>query len=209
METTIEDVSNKTPREILQKFYSENNLGDDGGQSKPYVRIELTSWFHIYIPNFDERRKAVLKHDIHHLITGYQTTMVEECAISAWEVGSGCKKYWAGFLIDTSAVMMGFLINFPKVLKAYARGRRTKNLYHDIYTNEQALDMKVGELQKQFSLDKYPKYTKPTFADFVSLGLFSAFGGIYSILSLALLPVVVIFSLYTEIKVRMQAGATA
>jgi hypothetical protein len=205
MQTEESDISAKTPREILQAFYAENHLDSDGGQSKPYVKIELTSGFHFYFPNFDERRRAVIKHDIHHLITGYETTMAGESEISAWEIASGCKSYWAAFFIDTSGLMMGFLLFFPRVLKAFARGRKTGNLYHDAYTTEQALDIKIGEMQKQFSLDAYPKNTKPTFTDFILLCLFAIFGGIYSILSLALLPYIVVYSTYTEVKIRMGA----
>jgi ubiquinone biosynthesis protein Coq4 len=199
-----DDISNKTPREILEKFYADNHLDSDGGQSKPYVRIDINPSFHFYIPNFNERRKAVIKHDMHHLLTGYETNMAGETEISMWEVASGCKKYRAALAIDVSGAMMGFLFNFPRLLKSFARGRRTGNLYHDKYTTEQALDMRVGELRKEFKLDQYPKYTQPTFADVILFLVFCFFGGIYSILSLALLPLVVIFSIYVEIKLKFK-----
>jgi ubiquinone biosynthesis protein Coq4 len=192
----------KTPREILNKFYADHNLEADGGQSKPYVKIDVTPKFHFYIPNFDARRKAVIKHDIHHLLTGYETTVAGESEISAWEVASGCKSYWAAFLIDVSGAMLGILFNFFGVLKAFARGRRTKNLYYDTLTTEQALDMKIGDLRKEFGLDKHPKDTKPTFTDFILFMLFVFFGGIYSLCLWIFLPFIIFYTIYIEIKSR-------
>ena len=208
MESAEGDVSNKTPREILEKFYADNHLDLDGGQSKSYVRIDIMPSFHMYIPNFDARRKAVIKHDIHHLITGYETNMAGETEISMWEVASGCKKYWAAFVIDTLGAMMGFWFNLPKLLKSFARGRRTGNLYHGKYTVEQALDMRVGELRKEFKLDQYPKYTKPNFTDFILFCVFLGFGGIFSLLSITALPFLVIYSIVVEIMVRLSTKPT-
>lgn len=197
------DLDNKTPREILSQFYTENHLDQDGGNSKSSVKIEVSKNFHFYFPNFDARRKVVIKHDIHHLLTDYKTTLAEESAISAWEIASGCKKYWAAFSINTSGMMIGIPINFMGVLRAFARGRRTKNLYYDTVTTEQALDMKVGELKKQFHLDQHPKNTKPTFVDFLYFSAFSFFGLICSLASLAPLPFIAFYSIYIELKTKI------
>ncbi|HKC69479.1 MAG TPA: hypothetical protein VKG26_14685 [Bacteroidia bacterium] len=191
----------KTPREILNRFYAEHNLDADGGQNKSYVKIAITPKFHFYFPNFDARKKAVIKHDIHHLLTEYETTVAGESEISAWEVASGCKNYWAAFFIDVSGAMLGILTNFWGVFKAFARGRRTKNLYHNTFTTEQALDTKISKLRAAFNLDKYPIDTKPTFIDFVLFMLFVFLGGIYSICLWIFIPVIIFYSIYIELKI--------
>ena len=195
-------MNNETPRGILAKFYTDNNLGEDGGVNKPSVRIELGTMLHIYFPNFDARRKAVLKHDMHHLLTGYTTALTGECEISAWEIASGCKKYWAAFLLDTSGLMLGIPFYFWGTLKAFARGRRTKNLYADEFPNEQALDMKIDDLRSRLYLDKYPKDTKPTFTDLVLFIIFVLFGSLYSIILLIFLPFVILYTVYIELSTR-------
>lgn len=195
-------MNDKTPREILTQFYIDNHLDPDGGNSLSSVKIELAPKFCFYFPNFDARRKAVIKHDIHHLLTGYKTTLKEESEISAWEIASGCKKYWAAFLIDTSGMMIGIPINFWGTLKAFSRGRKTKNLYSDEISTEKAMDMKLGELKKQFHLDEFTKDTKPTLTDFLLFSAFAFFGLVYSILSLAILPFIVVYSVYMAIKLR-------
>jgi hypothetical protein len=195
-------MNDQTPREILSKFYSDNNLDPDGGQGSSSVKIELTPKFHFYFPNFDARRKAVILHDIHHLLTGYTTTLAGESEISAWEIASGCKSYWAAFLIDTSGLMMDIPFNFMGVLKAFSRGRKTKNLYHNRFSEEQALDMKISELRKHFYLDEYEKDMKASFMDFILFSAFAFFGAIYSIISLVLLPFVILYSVYILLKTK-------
>lgn len=194
-------MDNQTPREVLAKFYTDNHLDPDGGQSSSSVKIELTPRFHFYFPNFDARRKAVIKHDIHHLLTGYSTTLTGESEISAWEIASGCKSYWAAFFIDTSGVMLGIPINFWGTLKAFARGRRTKNLYDDHISTEEALDMKISDLRRQLDLETYPRDTSPTFTDFVLFSGFALFGALYSLLSLVLLPIVALYTIYIWLKI--------
>ena len=199
METTSD---NRTPREILSQFYTENNFDADGGSKSTSVKIQLTPKFHFYYPNYPARRKAVLRHDVHHLLTQYSTALAGETEISAWEIASGCKKYWAAFLLDTSGVMLGFPFNFFRILKAFARGRRTKNLYDEAFSIDKALDTPVAELRKQLLLDKHPQNTKPTFVDFILLMCFAVFGFIYSLALLIFLPLIIVYSVYEELKAR-------
>jgi ubiquinone biosynthesis protein Coq4 len=189
-------MDDQTPREILTKFYSDNKLETDGGQSRSSVKIELTPKLHFYFPNFNARRKAVILHDIHHLLTGYATTLSGESEISSWEIASGCKNYWAAFLIDTSGLMIGIPFNFMGVLKAFSRGRKTKNLYHNLFTIDKILDMKIAELRKYLYLDKYPQDVKPSLTDFILFSIFVLYGFIYSIISLIFLPIVILYTVY-------------
>ena len=197
-------MGDKTLRELLPEFYKENNLGMEGGNNSASVRIEMTKNFVLYFPNFTARKKAVLKHDIHHLVTNYPSTFTGETEISAWEIASGCKKYWTARVLDMSGMMMGILFNFWGVLKAFARGRRTKNLYYDIISTEQALDMELSGLKKVLWLDKYPKNIKPSFIDCILFVVLALFGIIYSILSLVLLPFIIIYTIYVSSRMRLQ-----
>ncbi len=184
-----------TPRDLLNQFYLKYNLGKDGGINEPYVKIELYKSLAIYFPNFDSRRKAVLKHDIHHILTGYTSALKGETEISAWELASGCSNYLAAFVINLHGFMLGVPFNLRGIFNAFVKGRRTKNLYSDQFPNEIALDMKVGELRKLLLLDSY-KEAKPGMMDFVMFTLFLFLGTINSFLSLLLLPIIVIFTLY-------------
>jgi hypothetical protein len=193
-------MEDKTIKELLPGFYKQYNLGMDGGQSSSSVRVELTKKLILYIPNFAARRKAVLKHDIHHIVTGYTSTMKGETEIGAWEIGSGCSHYWAAWVLDASGFMTGILFNLWGVLKAFARGRRTRNLYFDNISDDKALDMKLSEIQKLLYLDKYPRNTTPSFIDILIFAVYALAGLIYSILSILLLPFILIYTVYVKLQ---------
>lgn len=187
------------PREILKEFYKNYNLGDDGGVNDPFVRIEIFKNTAIYFPNFEARKKAVLKHDIHHLATGYTSILKGETEISAWELSSGCFNYFAAFLINLHGMMLGVPFNIRGIFKAFKRGRKTTNLYKTKFSNKEILDMKVSEIKRMLLLDTYDENTPTGFMDvFLFLGLL-LFGTIYSFLSLVFLPAVVFYTLYVLI----------
>lgn len=204
MQASIDsDMDNMTPAELLPIFYVKNNLGDDGGLSSPVVRIEVNKHFHFVMPNYDARRKAVLWHDIHHLATGYSAaTFIGECEISAWEIASGCGKYWAAFIIDTSGVVLGCMINPRKIIQAYARGRRSLNLYHDTFPAEKVMKMPVSDIQQLLRLHKAPIDSKASVKDLFSLGLFLIFGGAYSLLSIIQIPFLILYNIWYVVKRR-------
>lgn len=189
-------------QEQLENFYKVNRLGREGGNADSYVKIDITPKFRFYFPNFEARRKAVMRHDIHHLVTEYPTTILGEGEISAWEIASDCRQYWAAFVLDLSGVLIGVLFGFRKVLKAFARGRHTENIYHDHIPMEQALAMDITELKQKLKLDIYAKDTKPTVTDILLFLFLLFFAAIYWLLTLPLLPFVIIYSIGVELKLR-------
>jgi hypothetical protein len=190
-----------TPKELLSNFYKENNLPPDGGQSESRVRLDFGKRIHCYIPNFDARRKAVLRHDVHHMLTGYSaSTFISECEISAWEVASGCRGYWAALFINMQGIMMGLLINPWKIFKAHAKGRRSLNLYHDLFTEEQFLTTPLVVLKEKLKLNSIEKDFKLTFLDFISFIGLIIVGTIYSFASILFLPFMVIYNIVQFLK---------
>jgi hypothetical protein len=193
-------VESKTPRELLPAFYQQYNLDDDGGQNSSYVKIEFTEKFFLYFPNFDIRRKAVFKHDVHHIATGYTSTFKGETEISAWELASGCKRYWAAYALDLHAVMIGMIFNPAGVYRAFIKGRNTKNLYADVFTDEQLIDMPLYEIKESLLLNKYSGKEKSHFIDWILFALMLLFGLIYSVSSLVLLPFVLLYTAFIILK---------
>jgi hypothetical protein len=190
-------MDDKPLREILPQFYAAYNLPPDGGSSSSFVKIDLTKKFHVFIPNFDARRKAVIKHDIHHITTGYSAgSMLGEAEIGAWEIASGINGYWAAYVLDIAGAMYGLLISPRKVFKAFVRGRRTKNLYLDQFSIPQSLGMTIGEMQSQLLLDKHSTDTKAKFSDYLRFAGFITVGALWSLLSIIFLPFVIIYTLY-------------
>ena len=130
-------------REALQQFYVDEGLPTHGN---------LTVWFDwvklfgvpLPLPNIFGRTKVLPYHDLHHIVTGYQTDEVGECEIGAWTMATGGGPL-LGHVYDAMTLTMG-LIRFPERTKAaWRRGRRSKNLY--AYPLDTLLEMDVEELQ--------------------------------------------------------------
>ena len=75
-------------------------------------------------------KSSLIQHDIHHIVTGYGTSLKEELALAAWELASGgCGwdlLYWIDRLI---ACALGLLWTPRALFAAMRRGRHHKNLY--------------------------------------------------------------------------------
>jgi hypothetical protein len=142
-------------------YYRTNGFGNDGGDSLDWV--PLTFWrFTIKIPNTKARKKAVKIHDLHHIVTGYRTNLRGESEIAAWELASGCRRMPAAFVLNLAALAIGAVIAPRAVLRAWARGRATQNLYtHD--TVDALLPMDVDAVRTTLGLDA--PSPAPRFAD--------------------------------------------
>jgi len=136
--------SSSTVREARDRFFRDNGFGD-GGYEDRWVKLKLGP-IPLRFPNTTQRRRAVPLHDLHHIATGYGTTWTGEAEISAWELGAGCRDYWAAWVLNAGGLAYGLFIAPRRVLLALKQGRRSRSLYHDGW-NEELLEMTVGELR--------------------------------------------------------------
>src|SRR5687768_972265 len=95
---TIVYPDNLKIKDALQLYFSHYHF-ENGGYDKKWFKIEAGPLF-IPLPNIKSRVDAVKIHDVHHLITGYPATLKGEAEIGAWEIGSGCGKYYAAWLLN-------------------------------------------------------------------------------------------------------------
>ena len=201
---------NLTVKEALPAFYRQYQLQPDGGAQESSVKVELVKGFSLYIPNVEARKKVVLKHDMHHVLTGYNAVMKGETEISAWELSTGCSHNWVAFTINTYGMMMGVLFNLPGIWRAWVRGRHTRNLYTSSYRDEELLTKTVDELRIELGLHESPPASAKASAgwsahpnlmgSFLSFSGFLVFGAIFSVASLVLLPATLLYSLYIILK---------
>lgn len=153
-----------TMNDARASYYEVNGFGNDGGDSLDWVPLKI--WrFTIKIPNTAARKKAVKIHDLHHVVTGYQTNLRGESEIAAWELASGCRRMPAALVLNIFALAIGVVIAPRLVFRAWARGRATKNLYaHD--TVDALLPLDVAAVTKSLGLDT--PAPSPGLADFVT-----------------------------------------
>ena len=189
-----------TVKEALPVFYADYKWELDGGVNDSAVKIELLKGVFIFIPNFEARKKVVLKHDIHHLVTGYTAMMKGESEISAWELSTGCRHNWVAFTINTYGMMSGLPFNLRGIWKAWLRGKRSKNLYYEKYNDEELKNQTVKDLRKELGLLEETKPKGSSFEAFLSFVGFLAFGIVFCTLSVVLIPLVFIYSLSISIR---------
>jgi len=139
-----------TLAEARARYFRESGIEEDGGYARNWVRIKIGP-VPIVFPNTEGRRAALLPHDLHHVATGYDTTLIGEAEIGAWELASGCRHYYAAWTLNLGAFLTGLVLAPRRVGRAFLRGRRSTNLYHlgiDAGWREET----VGELRRRLGL---------------------------------------------------------
>jgi hypothetical protein len=150
-----------------RKAYFEAWGFGDGGYTSTWVELKRIAGVPIGFPNSPGRIRAVKLHDLHHVLTGYAADWTGEAEIGAWEVGAGCHRHWAAWVLNLLAMQYGFFIAPRRVLRAMARGRRSETLYRMRELDERILAKTVGEVRRELRLDQ-PE-PAPTLADVVAL----------------------------------------
>lgn len=172
------------------KYLHMNGLPPDGGVTDKWARYKFGSRELVAYPNFQHRAQALARHDLHHIVNNLDTTSLGEGLIAAWELGSGCGRYWISWCMEPQALWWGILMAPRKTFGLFLRGRHSRNLFHEAYS-EDLLSKTVGEL-RELLLPKANLPFRATLADvFVFLGV-----AILGLMMIALfIPTVMVFSL--------------
>lgn len=109
-------------------YFAVNQFGDDGGYNDAWVTVKLGP-VPVSFPNVAGRVRAVRYHDLHHIITEYDTDIIGEFEIAAWELGSGCKDFWAAWFLNLGSLTGGLLSAPRRTFRAFVRGRGSRTLY--------------------------------------------------------------------------------
>jgi hypothetical protein len=156
-----------TLREARRVYFEANKFGADGGYGDRWVPLKAGP-LTFYMLNTKERVRAVRLHDLHHIVTGYQTDWVGEFEISAFEIGGGCRDYIAAWILNLSGMTTGLALCPRRLFRAFVRGRHSQNLYRTAY-DDALLGATVGEMRGRLGLDRPPG--EATAADAVLFGL--------------------------------------
>jgi hypothetical protein len=142
------------------RYFQHNKFGERGGYDERWVKLKIGPipfWF----PNTTARVRAVRLHDLHHLVTGYDTTWTGEAEIAAWEIAGGCGRHLAAWVLNLDAFAIGLGLAPRFVFQAFLRGCRTRNLYAREF-EDAWLDRRVGDLRADLHLaDSTPRRATP------------------------------------------------
>ncbi len=106
------------------------------------------------VPNTPPHRWALMRHDLHHVITGYGTDIAGEAEVSVWEWAGGVSTPKIGLYTTSIVGSLAMLAYTRYPLRALAarRAARGENLFHGKIEYEAALAMTIGALRKQLGL---------------------------------------------------------
>ncbi len=140
-----------TLREARAEYFRFNGFGDDGGYNDKWVDFKLGP-IPFPFPNTPQRLDAVRYHDLHHVMTGYQTDFTGELEISGWELGSGCFHKTAALILNLGGFAAGMFIAPRRAFRAFVRGRHSQNLYRHTF-DDALLARKVGDMRRELDLE--------------------------------------------------------
>lgn len=175
-----------TMREARAKYFEVNGFGETGGYDNAWVDFDLGP-IPLPFPNTQGRVRAVRFHDLHHVLTSYDTDIVGEFEISAWEIGAGCRDFYAAWLLNLSGLATGIIAAPRRVFRAFVRGRRSESLYGR--NIDELLDQTVEQTRAQMKVDA--RIEAPTLGDFALFTASVISGAVTGLTFLALfLPLV-------------------
>jgi hypothetical protein len=124
---------------------------DDGGYSASWAKVK---WGPVTLafPNSQARVRALRLHDFHHLATGYDMDFTGEAEIGAWEVAGGCADHTPAWLLNLLAMAIGLFVAPRRCLRAFVRGRQTRNLYSMDYEDVLRFES-MGALRRYMCLE--------------------------------------------------------
>ena len=142
----MNSADNQNVGELRATYFEANGFGEDGGYGKRWVHLEFGP-FRVPLYNSAARRKAVPIHDLHHLVTGYETTPKGEAEIASWEIAAGTHDKWFALLINLPALAYGLVLWPQAVIKAWRYGASVKGLYAADFQAEW-LNLNLGQLRR-------------------------------------------------------------
>lgn len=110
--------------EQVEEFRRANGL-DPRPEDSPVWMAQLGT-FEFPLPNFDWRRRVLVQHDRHHLLTGYETTAQGELLMASWELGAEVYSDWRQRALCRFLMALGLITCQRKALAAYRRGQTWK-----------------------------------------------------------------------------------
>jgi ubiquinone biosynthesis protein Coq4 len=153
--------SNDSTLGVARQQYFARSGFDERGYADKWVQLKAGP-ISFYFPNTQARVRAVKLHDLHHVLTEYDTNWRGEAEIGAWEIASGCGRYLAAWALNLGAFGLGLALAPRRVYRAFLRGRQTGNLYSGEFA-EWLLSKRVGEIRSELRLDRSP--AEPSWRD--------------------------------------------
>src|SRR3954471_11477559 len=163
-------------RDARERYFAVAGF-DNGGYADKWVRLKAGP-LTVKFPNTAARIRSVKLHDIHHILTEYDTSWTGEAEIGAWEVASGCGRHSVAWTLNLGAFGIGLVIAPRRTYRAFIRGRHSRNLYPTVF-REAMLNERVGSMRDELSIGSDPP--RASVADRMMFVVWSAIAVVFSV----------------------------
>lgn len=134
-----------TLREALTLHFRRSGFNQESWG--PWVRLP----WGLRIPNPRFRQRSLPLQDLHHVLAGYDTSLIGEGEVSAWEMRTGLPRHPVICMFVLGALTVGCFVAFSATREGWRRGRGGRNLFREEFRLEM-LNLTVGELRRRCGL---------------------------------------------------------
>ncbi|MGF1467555.1 MAG: hypothetical protein ACFCGT_15630 [Sandaracinaceae bacterium] len=143
-------------RDALEAYHRAQGLAGDAVHAR-VARIRVLG-LAVDVPSPSFQRPLLARHDLHHVLTGYDTSLAGEAEVGAWELGAGPGHPFV-WLNNLGALLLA--VGAPRrAWRAYRRGRRCRSLYLDPLAYDALLAMDLTALRARVGLHTSRKGTR-------------------------------------------------
>ena len=135
---------------LLQKFYIENGIPENGGIYKDTFEMKVMG-VNLTLPNPEFRKKVTHIHDIQHLLNGCDTSWKGEGFIAGWEIATGFWKYFPICIFSFWAMGYSFWLHPKSVYKGFKKGLNDIGIIELNICKKEFMKMEFHELVQRTS----------------------------------------------------------
>lgn len=140
-------MNSETVKAGRDRYLAENSLSVES-YSAPRFPVYVGRW-PVYLPN----PGFLPWHDLHHVITGYQTGLVGEAEISAYELRAGCRSVMI-IILCLGAILIAMFVAPRRIWRAWRRAKGARTLYRTSVPYQTLLEMNVADLRESLGLPR-------------------------------------------------------
>ena len=168
----------------LDRFYTENNLAENGGENEDFFSLQF-KYFSLKLPNSDFRKKIVYIHDIQHILFDCDTTWKGEAYIAGWEIATGIWKHFPIGIMSIWAMGFSFLIHPKEVIKGYKKGLKYHGLIDQNISKESIMNLSLDEVNELLLKNNPSNFSKTKLIIWLTIALLFFFGPFMLLIALS------------------------
>ena len=132
-------------RTSIQQYLAKSGYSTDGYEDRRF-RVSVGR----LVLNFPNPGRLPY-HDLHHVVSGYDTGLVGEAEVSIYELRGGCPTILILFLC-LGSIAIGCVLSPKRIIKAWRAAKGTSTLYASTVPYEKLIEMNMIDLRRLLNI---------------------------------------------------------